>query len=181
MKLTITRGAGRHASPAMTLVELMVAIAVGSLVLLVVAMVFGNGLRSFAMMGNYVNMDRDSRNALDRMTRDIRRAGSLTSFTPERLVFTKYATSNFFVVYQWDSASHKLTEWKTGNTKTNVLLTECDEFAFGMQKSSGVATTSLTEAKKISVNWKCSRSYINKKVATEQMQQALIIIRNKPS
>lgn len=162
----------------MTLVELMAAIAVGSLMLMTIATAFGNSIKSFAVMGNYVNMDRDSRNALDRMTREIRRAGSLTSFATDRLVFTKYGTSNFTLVYRWDAAGHQLTEWKTGNTKTNVLLTDCDEFAFAMLKSSGDATTSVDEGKKIGVTWKCSRTMLGKQFTTEQMQQALITVRN---
>ena len=130
-------------------------------------------------MGNYVNMDRDSRNALDRMTREIRRAGSLTSFASDKLVFTKYATPGFSLIYQWDGSSHQLTEWKTGYTKPITLLTDCDEFAFVMQKTSGAATTSTSEGKKISVTWKCSRQILGKQFTTEQMQQALIIVRNK--
>jgi prepilin-type N-terminal cleavage/methylation domain-containing protein len=167
------------ATLAMTLPEMMVAIAVGSLMLAVVATVFGNSIKSFALMGNYVNMDRDSRNALDRMTREIRRAGSLTSFAADKLVFTKYGATNFSLVYQWDANAHQLTEWKTGNTKTNILLTDCDEFTFAMQKASGAATTSTTEGKKISVTWKCSRTMLGKQFSTEEMQQALIVVRNK--
>jgi len=163
----------------MTIMELMVAIAVGSLILMVVAMVFANGIRSFAMMGSYVSMDRDSRNALDRMSREIRRAGSLASFAPDCLVFTKYGMPSFKLVYQWDGDLHQLTEWKTGNTKTNILLTDCDEFAFAMQKASGVATTDVSQGKGITVTWKCSRTILGKELATEQMQQALIIVRNK--
>jgi len=170
--------ASNSAIQGMTLVELMVAIAVGSLILMTVATAFGNSIRSFAVMGNYVSMDRDSRNALDRMTREIRRAGSLISFAPDRLVFTKYGVANFSLVYQWNGAAHQLTEWKTGNTKTNVLLTDCAEFAFAMQKSSGVVTTSVDEGKKIGVTWKCSRTMLGKEFTTEQMQQALIIVRN---
>jgi Tfp pilus assembly protein PilW len=157
----------------------MVAIAVGSLMLMVVATVFGNSIKSFALMGNYVNMDRDSRNALDRMTRELRRAGSLTSFASDRLVFTKYAATNVSLIYQWDASAHQLTEWKTGNTKTNILLTDCEAFAFAMQKASGAATTSTSEAKQISVSWKCSRTMLGKQYSTEQMQQALIVVRNK--
>jgi len=168
-----------RATLAMTLPEMMVAVAVGSLLLMAVATVFGNSIKSFALMGNYVNMDRDSRNALDRMTREIRRAGSLTSFASDRLVFTKYAATNFSLVYQWDANAHRLTEWKTGSTKTNILLTDCDEFAFAMQKASGAATTSASEGKKISVTWKCSRTMLGKQFSTEQMQQALIVVRNK--
>jgi type II secretory pathway component PulJ len=170
-----------RATLGMTLVELMIAVAVGFLLLAVVAVVFRDGIKSFALMGNYVSMDRDSRNTLDQMTREIRRAGSLTSFTTDRLVFTKYGATNVTLIYQWDSGTQQLTEWKTGNAKTNILLSECDEFAFAIQKASGAATTSTAEAKKISVAWKCSRQILGKKLSTEQMQQALIVVRNKMS
>jgi Tfp pilus assembly protein PilW len=175
---TCKRGTAR-ATRAMTIVELMIAVAVGSMILAVVAMVFSNSMRSFALMGNYVAMDRDSQNALDRITREIRRAGSLKTVTADKLVFTKYASTNVFVVFQWDSAAQQLTEWRTGSTATNVLLTECESLAFAMQKMSGAPATSIADAKKISVSWNCSRSLLGKKFTTEQMQQAVITVRNR--
>jgi len=37
----------------------------------------------------------------------------------------------------------------------------------------------VTEAKTIGVNWKCSRTVLGRKVNSEDMQEALIVIRNK--
>ena len=58
-----------------TLPEMMVSVAVGSLILAAMAMVFMTSARSFAAIANYVAMDASSRNTLDQMTRDIRQAG----------------------------------------------------------------------------------------------------------
>lgn len=163
----------------MTLVELMVSIGIASLVLMTLSLVFTDSTRCFAATGNYVIMDRNSRNALDRMTREIRRAGNLTGFTSTRLEFTKFGTANS-LVYEWDPVSRQLTEWQTGYAQPSVLLTECDELAFSMLKSSFAPTTTISEGKSIGVTWKCSRMILGKKVNTEDLQQAFIVIRNKP-
>lgn len=181
MKLIPTQMVPRLAKAArgMTLVELMVSIAVSSLILLCMSVVFGGSLRCFAATSNYVNLDNVSRNALDQMTRDIRQAGDLTSFTTNRLQFTKFGTTNVAFVYDWNSNSRKLTSWQIGSGQTNVLLTDCDKLTFGVYKSSGAAAANITEAKTIGVNWKCSRAVMGRNVNSEDMQEALIVIRNK--
>src|SRR6266567_6432778 len=168
---------------AMTLTELMVSVGVGSLVLLAMVMIFMTSSRSFAAMGNYLTMDQAGRNALDQMTRDIRKAKNLISFTTNELVFNYLGST--MLVYNYDSSSHQLTQWKTGG-QTNTLLTGCDSFQFSMYQNipqpggAFFITTSVSQAKSISVAWKCSRTVLAKKVNSEVMQEALIVIRNKP-
>ena len=163
----------------MTLVELMVAVAVGSLIMMLMTMVFASSARSFAALGHYVSMDRNSRNAMDRMTREIRQAGDLIEFSPTHLKFVLYGQTNAFLVYDWDATSRELTEKKTGQAG-NVLLTECDNLAFHMTRGTLAPTTVVAEGKAIRVNWKCSRTILGKKSTSEDMGQALIVIRNKP-
>jgi Tfp pilus assembly protein PilW len=165
----------------MALPEMMVAIGVGSLILMVMATVFMTSTRGFAAMGNYVDMDASSRNALDHMSLEIRQAGELTEFSSSHLKFaTTPGQTNSFLVYDWDSTSGSLTEWKTGDTITNTLLTGCDQLAFSLFNNSFAATTNISQGKGLSVNWKCSRTILGQKSTTEDMQQAMIIIRNKP-
>ena len=164
----------------MTLTELMVAVAIGFMILMFMSVVLGGSLRCFAATSSYVNMNNGSRNAMDHMTRDIRQAGDLTGFSTNRLQFTKFGTTDVLFVYEWDANSRQLTECWTGTSRTNILLTGCDELAFSMYGSSLAPTTSLTEGKAIGVTWKCSRAFLGKKINTEDMQQALIVIRNKP-
>ncbi len=170
--------ASSRAAQGMTAPEMLVAVGVGSLLLMVMAQVFLSGTFAFAAMGNYVSMDSNSRMALDHMTREIRQAGNLTEFSPTRLQFTLHAQTNSTLVYSWDAGSRQLTEWKTGNTCTNILLTECDQLAFSMLNGAFTPTTNLSAGKGIKAAWKCSRTILGKKTTTEDMEQALIVMRN---
>jgi len=164
----------------MTLIEMLVAVTVGSLVLMVVGMVFMNSSRAFAAVNNYVSMDGDSRNALDHLTQEIRPAGNLVAFSPTSLKFGWHGQTNSFLVFNWDSTSGQLTEWNTSNTTTNILLKGCDQVAFSLFNASFAPTTNAAQGKGISVSWTCSRTILGSKSTTENMQQALVIIRNKP-
>ena len=164
----------------MTLIEMLVAVAVGSLVLMVVAMIFMNGTRAFAAASNYISMDGDSRNALDHLSQEIRQAGNLVEFSPTHLKFGWHAQTNSFLIFNWDATSGQLTEWNTANTTTNILLKGCDQLSFSLYNSSFAPTTNSAQGKGISVTWACSRTILGSKSTTENMQQALIVIRNKP-
>ena len=167
----------------MTLTETLITVGVGGMFLAMMAMVFANTSQSFAVMSNRVSMSHESRMALDQMTRGIRGAGDLVSFSTNQLVFTFAGTNN--LIYRFDRPSRQLVQWKTGDAKTNVLLNGCDSLQFSMFKNAplpgGTATnaTSVGQAKCISVAWECSRTVLGKKLNTEDMQQALIVIRNK--
>ena len=164
----------------MTLTEMLMAVAVGTLVLTVVAMVFMNGTRAFAATSNYINMDSDSRNALDHLSQEIRQAGNLVAFSPTQLKFGYRAQTNSFLVFNWDATSGQLTEWNTANTTTNILLKGCDQLSFSLYNSLFAPTTNCAQGKGVSVSWTCSRTILGSKSTTENMQQALIVIRNKP-
>jgi prepilin-type N-terminal cleavage/methylation domain-containing protein len=166
------------AARGMTLVEIMVAVGVGSLLLATLAVVFVSSTRNFVAMGNYVSMDSSSRNALDRMTREIRRAGDLTYFSPTRMVFAQRDGSGS-LVYEWNEDTHQLTEWKSGDSAASVLLRECDRLLFTLKTSTFASTTDAADGKAIAVEWRCSRTILGKKTNTEDMEQALIVIRNK--
>lgn len=167
-----------------TLVEVMVATAVGALVLTGVAAVFVGSSVSFSAVGNYVSLDRDSQYAMDQMSRDIRRSANLTTFTTNQLVFNYAGTTNLILTY--DPLVGNLMSWKTGDGATNILLTGCEALEFSMYsnipQSGGNLTNAATisKAKAISVNWRCSRSILGKNRNTEDTQGAVIVIRNKP-
>ena len=180
LKASPLPGARSKAAHAMTLVEMMVAIGVGFTVITVMATVFTSATCSFAAMTNYVSMDGNSRNALDQMTKEIRQAGDLVEFTPTHLKFGYRAQTNSFLVFDWNAASGQLTEFNTATTTTNVLLTSCNQLAFSLYNSAFMPTSILSQGKGISVSWTCSRTILRRPATTEDMQQALIVIRNKP-
>jgi hypothetical protein len=128
-------------------------------------------------------MDQASRNTVECMSRDIRNSENLTSFTTNQLVFTYSGTTN--LVYTYNPTTRRLTSWKTGGA-TNTLLTQCDSLRFSMfnniPQPGAVLTNaaSVSQAKAVSVAWRCSRTVLGAKLNTENMQESLIVIRKKP-
>jgi Tfp pilus assembly protein PilW len=156
----------------------MVAMGVASLVIAVIVSASVTASLWFGCLASYVDMDAKSRNALDQMTLKIRQAGALTEFSPNHLTFAAGpGQTNSFLSYDWDSTTGSLLEWKTGSSITNTLLTGCDQLAFSIYNGSFAPTTNLAQGKALSVNWNCSRTIVGKKT-TEEMQQALIVLRN---
>ena len=163
------------------LAEGMVALTVGITFLVSLTVIFVNCSMSFAEVGNYVNMDRNSRNALDRMTRNIRSAKSLTSFDPAALVFNYDTAGTTNLAYRYDaSTGYVIEEWTVaGTTTTTALLSGCNSLTFSLYDRDLNPTTDASSGKAISIAWQCSGTVINR-TNTEYMQQAQIVIRNQP-
>ena len=71
-----------------TLVETMVATSIGALLVLGSIQMMMYTAYSFAALGNYADLDRMSRNALDLMGRDIRSAKVVQYFSTNSVTFT---------------------------------------------------------------------------------------------
>ena len=168
----------RHA--AFTLVEILMGIGVGGLVLLsVVSMTMYCG-KSFAAMGNYVDLNTRSINALDQMTKDVRQMDYLVSYNTTTMVFAN-GTNGGRLTYQYNPTA-KTLERIEGSTAT-TLLTGCDAFNFSVYQRnpfsnySFQATSTATNCKLINVKWTCSRSILGTMLHTESVQTAKIVIR----
>ena len=165
------------------LTETMFAIAVGITFLVALMGIFVSSSLSFAGVGNYINMDRRSRNALDQMTRRIRSAKVLTSFNSATLVFNYDAAGTTNLAYRYNASSRQVTEeWTVaGATTTNTLLTGCDSCAFSLYDHDLAPTTDVSagQGKVISIAWNCSGTALSR-TNTEYMQQSQIVIRNQP-
>ncbi|MDB6054782.1 MAG: hypothetical protein JWN25_2305 [Verrucomicrobiales bacterium] len=171
----------------MTLIELMVAAAVGSLVFAVVASMFLYFGKSFAALTNYAELDSTGRFALDQMTTDIRQANRLTSYATNQIVFEMVAsgaTNN--LTYRYDSAGGTLVRIYAGQTRT--LLTEIvsNSLSFSMFQRNPVggtvdqyATSNPALCKVVQLSWICSRSILGKKSTSESVQSAKIVIRKE--
>ncbi len=177
-----------------TVLEICVALGIGSVIMMALMQTSMFTSRSFVAMGNYSDLDRASRNALDQMTRDIRQA---KVFSPEYsrndlMVFTNLDRS--FFGYSWDAAAQTVSRL-TGsynpatdsffNIQTNVLLTGCDFFSFRIwlrNPTNGFvfpysASSSAVDAKLVDVSWRCKRRVLNQ-YNTESVQTAKIVMRN---
>ena len=168
------------------LLEMQIALGLASLVLAGVVSFSLFTLRSFVALGNYSDLDRSSRNALDVLTRDIRQSRELTYFRTNKLSLTANDMST--LVYEYNPSAATLT--RTSGGHSSVLLEQCDFLTFAIYQRkpmadmkfypatnfSGVADLSI--AKLIDVSWRCSRTILALKVNTESVQTAKIVIRN---
>ena len=173
----------RHRSSAMTLVEMMVASAVGSLVFIAIANLTVYTSRTFASMYNYTDMDQKSRYALDLMTTEIRQADRVTTLSSSNVMFSLNGIVNN-LGYYYDPGMRQLVRVRSG--VRSVLLTECDALAFtGFSGGSLTNTfdqfsaTNAAQTKLLKMDWTCSRTYLGARVNTESVQSAKIVIRKQ--
>lgn len=163
------------------LAETMVAIGIGIVFLVALIAIFVVCSVNFVGVGNYVNMDRRSRNAVDRMTCYIRSAKQLSAFDQTDLVFKYDSAGNTNLAYRYNSSSRLVTEeWTSaGVTTTNTLLTGCDSLQFTLLDRDLVPTVSYGQGKVISIAWHCIGTALTR-TNSEYMQQARVVVRNQP-
>ena len=164
------------------LVEMMVATGVLSLVFIAIASISYFSGRSFAAMANYVDLDYNSRKALDRMSKEIRQVNYLMEASDNWLVFKD--SDGGTLVYYYAPGSKKLMRVKSGKSET--LLQECDYLKFSIFQRNPVGgtynqypTAVPANCKLVQLNWTCSRQIFGKKANTESVQSAKIVIRKE--
>lgn len=179
---TVLSNREKQGCRAMTLVELMIAVGIGTLLLAVVATLYLFTIRSFAALGNYDALNQESVIALDTMSRDLRQARGLVAFTTNQLTFQDYDGSS--LIYVWDPAPNALTLSRIKGGQARVLLRQCDylDFAVYQRNPSNdfdfYPATSPALAKVVDVRWRCSRQVLRQKINTETSQSATIVLRN---
>lgn len=134
-------------------------------------------------MGNYVDLDFRSRQALDSMSREIRQATRVTEATPASLTFDYNGGK---LQYVYDSVAKTLVRIKDGVPDKKPLLEECDTLTFSTfqrnpiggtydQYSTGDAAT----CKLVQLRWICSRKILGVAKNTESVQSAKVVIRKQ--
>jgi prepilin-type N-terminal cleavage/methylation domain-containing protein len=172
----------------MTLMEMVVSLAAGSLIVGVAVILFIFSARTYVSLGVYDDFNRKSRNALDVMTADIRQSKHLTGYVSnsvlQQLVFTNMpgaAVSGFSYTYT-NSTGTLSRSWGAQN---KILLTNLITLSFSLSQRNPatnftfVATSDPTVTKLINVTWICSRQ-VSGTVAidSEDIQTAKIVVRN---
>jgi Tfp pilus assembly protein FimT len=170
-----------------TLVEVLIMGAVATIVMAAVIVFSTFVTRSFLALGNYNDLDKASRNALDRLSREIRQTAALASYATNQLVFVDY-DGQTNLTYRWTPpagvAAGHLDRIKAG--QTTVLLNQCDYLSFGISQRNPsnnfnfypAATNNLATVKLIDLSWRCSRKILQQKVNIESVQTAKIVMRN---
>ena len=182
----------RHRSGA-TLAETMVAMGLGSIVLVAILAISLFSARSYAALVNYVDLDNFSRSALDEMTSEIRQADFLVSgsATSMRFRFTNptNAAAQWDVNYVYNPSARTLT--RIQGISRRILLEECDFLEFTYYRRNP-ATNSFdlyltapeplvdpSICKAVQMRWICSRQIMQQAVNTESVQSARVVIRKK--
>ena len=178
-----------------TLFELLVASTICVLLASAVASFSLFNARSFAALGNYVDLDSRSRPALDKISTDIRQAnGCSTNFSLSSTNLTLVGTNAvsllaYTLKYNYDSNKTVLTRTYTDakGAQTETLLTNCTYFALSyFQRNPSNATYDVFPVddpsrpdlcKLIQITWGCSRSTLGKPANTESVQSARVVIR----
>jgi len=198
MKLHPHRSAVLSPTAGFTLVELMVATGLAVVLIGVIIPLAIFTSRSFFMMGNYVDLDAQSRYAVDLLGREIRNSNLLLKFstnTPMYLELTNNTTLKIvYVSYYTNNGTLMMTNIQSGVTQTKMLLTNCDNWIFSLYNRAPTITSTnitfnlatnasgqlvATNCKVINMSWKCSRTLLGTKINTESVQTAQIILRNK--
>jgi type II secretory pathway component PulJ len=167
----------------MTLVEVMVATVLGTLILAGAGSLMVYNVRSLAALTNYTDLDRYSRNAVDRISRDVRQAATLASFTTTELRFTFPSAPD--VRYIYDPRGRTLVRTQ-GTSDRTVLLEECDSLTFTVYGRNNISNswdqfevTTAANAKLIKLNWTCSRTILGEARNTESIQTAKVVLRKQ--
>jgi hypothetical protein len=193
MKLHIRHPIGARA---FTLIELSVALGLSTVTALVIGFLTVYGARTFVAMGNYVDLDDQSRNAVDVIGREVRDASAVigfqTNLSSQYLTLTN-ATLGQRVRLIYSPTARTLTMTKTGQLPI-TLLTQCDQWNYSLYDRAPLITSNnilfhaATNAsgqldpsfcKLINMSWKCSRTILGAKLTTESVQTAEIVLRNK--
>jgi prepilin-type N-terminal cleavage/methylation domain-containing protein len=179
---------GRKAAQAFTLVEMMVAVAIGSIVIVTLAGFSLYTSRSLLAISNYDDLDQQSQLALDKFCKQVRQVKQLNSYvtnaidgTITSLTFQDY--DDVPLTFTYDSGAKTLFRLKSGVSK--VYLTGCDSLQFQIFQRTPVSNTfdcvttaTAANCKLVEVNWSCSRRNPQMAINSQSMQSAKICLRN---
>src|ERR1041385_8686095 len=186
MDCTITT-TKRGRTAGLTLIELLVAVCLSTVVFAAVSSGVFYCARSFVALANYVDLDNASRSALDRMTTEIRQSNRLVSYSSTNLVFemTENGVTNN-LTYKYNPAAGTLTRNYTNATTTLLSEILTNSFRFSTFKPQvdydygplvPITNGSPAVCKGVQLSWTCSRKILGKSATTESVQSAQIVIR----
>ncbi len=173
------RRRGQKRQSAFTLIEVLLASAISLVLAGILAMFFAFSLRSFAAMTNYADMNQKSELALDKMSKDIRQARSLTAYSTNSLTFLD--VNNNSLRYTFTNG----TLVRVSGSVTTTYLTNCDSLQFWIYQHTPISNTFdcytpsvVTNTRVIQMTWHCSRKILGTKATTETVESATLSLRN---
>lgn len=183
---TTTPWRGRKGRRGLSLVEVLIASSLSSMVLAGVLSTFLFLGRTGANVANYADMESQARTALEQFGQDARQAGGITWNSPHSVTLH---VGGVDVVYAYDSTAGTFSRTVGGTTRV-LVDGVTDEFTFTGYTIGGAKVVSdLTTAdgrtaangvtKQLQIYFKASRTDVTVTRATNTVLSARFILRNK--
>ena len=167
---------------AFTLAEYGMAMAIGMIALAAACVLWGYASKTCAALLNYVELSSASKNAMDRMSREIRNATAVKSCSVNQLILLDPDGTN--VTYAYHGVTKTLTVTKYSQTTT--LLNGCTAFEFKIYQRTPISgsyvlteTTDTNTAKVVSMRWTCARNLTGDRQNVENAVSSKVVIRSK--
>lgn len=172
----------RKSSGGFSLLEVMIASTLFAIAMAITMTVFIYCSKSFAYLANFAALDQANRVALDKMTKELRAAQTVTTNTSSSLSFINYSGTP--VTYAFNGNSRELVRTENGGIPT-VLLTNCDllNFSVGMRVVTNLTFDNYpaaygTNIKEVNLRWQADCTIPGtQNVVSEDMQSAKVVIR----
>ena len=173
---------------AFTLVEMMFAVGIFSIASVALATLFLFSIKSFAQLANYAELDAENRHAVDILTREIRQAQYVKTYSTNPASITLLAGAGYDVTYSF--VPSKQAMFRTVDGKSEVLLTNCSLLDFKLYQRNptltdfeiyDIANNNVQKyVKAVELSWKTRKS-LNPTtlINSENVQTARIIIRKQ--
>jgi Tfp pilus assembly protein PilW len=159
----------------------MIAVGVGSLVLILTASLSLYASKNFATTTSYVDLDQAGRLALDSMSREIRQATRVAACLTNEITFLSGPDA---FRYQYNPNSRTLARVQNGVTR--ILLTSCDYARFDMFQRNATngtydyyPTANTNSCKVVQLTWACSKTLPGVARQTSVQQSARVVIRKQ--
>jgi hypothetical protein len=192
MVFNLTSCAKRSRRSGFTLAEYMVATSIGLLVIAVGLAFWAYGSRTCAALFSYVDLSSASKNALDRVSQQIRNATRVDMCRPHKLVLVvppDTGTGMVQITYDYNPTNQTLTQKKISpsGTEMTTLLTQCTNFSFAVYQRTPQYNTSelytnawnTNTAKVVEMKWVCVRQLTGDRNNVESQVSAKVVMRNK--
>lgn len=176
-----------------TLVEYMISASIGVLVLGVGVMLWAYASRNCASLLGYIEMSATSKNALDRISQQVRNAISVQSCASNDLTIYipgKTGSYQHRIRYYYDKTTKKLMQDRQtakSEKETTTLLTGCTNFSFQVFQRTPISNSAAlysnnwktNTAKVVQMQWTCIRQITGSQSSLENQVSAKVIIRNQ--
>jgi len=136
-----------------TLIELMVVVAVLSLIIIGTVTFFGGGVRSWISGQYQLQAQRDARMRLDQMVKEIREGDEIDDTSDNNTIKINYTIlSKDSIIYSWSGNSGDSLTQKIGDGSHQPFLDNVHFLSFTYLNQSNIEMTNPSNASKVLIN-----------------------------